>query len=256
MPSISECPKCQRPVTIPDGLSPQAEVRCPLCAVVYPLGEAMAKLPPALVPVATGGITGRTGDPRPAAAGLISEPYGPPDVPATDARQPDDGGPALDVWKKADGAPRIDTGQTPIDADTMAGFEVKESDDDRLLDDGTSPGPPRRRKKKEKSAVRFMAEVFGGGIFGLLIGYYLLCWVGGSRFDLPELPLPLLPHTMHWFADAEQPDGDDAQQSPEGQPDAAEDQRPQQPETQQPPAKENNEAQPKTPTAKSPTTPG
>lgn len=217
MPAIANCPKCRQTVTIPDGFAPRAEVRCPLCAVVYPLSEAMAELPPALIPVDTAAITGPAADAEAApSSGLISEPFHVPDSPRAEAQGAVDQRAVLDVWKKVDGAPRIDTGtgaggsaaidtgQRPVDADTFAGFDLKEPEEKYEPVDGSPTKSRRRRKKKEKSTVRFLTEVIVGGFLGLGVGYYLLCWFGGSRFDLPKLPLPLLPHTMHWVAGSEQ----------------------------------------------------
>ena len=54
MSFTSNCPKCQQPITIPDSVGPAALVRCPLCDEQYPLGEALALAPPALIVVAGG----------------------------------------------------------------------------------------------------------------------------------------------------------------------------------------------------------
>jgi hypothetical protein len=48
MPTISSCPRCQRLVSLPDGVDSAATVRCPLCSAEYPLSEAC---PPELIPV-------------------------------------------------------------------------------------------------------------------------------------------------------------------------------------------------------------
>ena len=47
----SNCPKCQKQITVPDGVGPAALVRCPLCDEQYTLGEALAIAPPALIVV-------------------------------------------------------------------------------------------------------------------------------------------------------------------------------------------------------------
>jgi hypothetical protein len=234
MPIVSKCPKCGEQVTIPDGLDPEAEVRCPLCVVVYPLRDALAEAPPALVPVDPGAI----GGPRPdsdalAKSDLISERFHVPD--SDDLAEPReaetesavDEAPVLDAWQEADVAPEIDTGaagdasptdashrypidtgQTPVDTDAPATFGIEASEGQS--EPGTAgPSKSQRKKKKTKGPVRFLGEVFLGGFGGLLIGYYVLCWaVWGldARRNIPKLPLPLLPHTMDWFAGAEQPE--------------------------------------------------
>lgn len=211
MPIITHCPKCQQPVTVPDGVAPQAEVRCPLCAVIYPLTEAMADLPPALIPVDAGAITGRTAESEATASPtVVSEPYHVPESSEAEAQPPGGQDAVPDVWKKVDAAPQIDTaaagggspsshaGRTPVDSEAPPGFGIEEIGESQKTHGPVagSPTKHRRRRKKEKGAVRVLVEVFGGGVVGLTIGYYIACWAG---LDVPRFPLPLLPHTMHWF---------------------------------------------------------
>lgn len=234
MPIISNCPKCHAQVTIPDGLDPETEVRCPLCVDVYALREAMAEAPPALIPVDAGAIRG----PGPhsdalAKSDLVSERFHVPDTDdvsgplGTEAEPPADEAPALDHWREVDVAheidaaaaddasPAIDTGQTPVDTDALAAFGT-EQPEAKYEPLAASPSTRVRRKKTEKSPARFMIEVFLGGALGLTIGYYALCWILGSQHGLPKLPLPLLPHTMHWFERAEEPGSGPGQPAPEG----------------------------------------
>ena len=51
MSSVSKCPRCRQQVTIPEGVAAAMQVRCPLCSAEYPLSEALAAVPPALIPV-------------------------------------------------------------------------------------------------------------------------------------------------------------------------------------------------------------
>lgn len=233
MSIISKCPKCHEQVTIPDGLDPEMEVRCPLCAVVYALREAIAEAPPALIPVETGAIQG----PGPhsdalAKSDLVSERFHVPDADdisgplGTEAEPPADEAPALDHWQEIDVAPEIDiaaaddpspaidTGQTPVDTDALAAFGT-EQPEGKYEPLAATPSTRARRKKTEKSPARFIIEVFLGGALGLTIGYYALCWILGSQHGLPKLPLPLLPHTMHWFERAEEPGSGPGQPPPE-----------------------------------------
>lgn len=46
---IAKCPKCSEEVQLPHGLAAASKVRCPLCREEYSLGEALEKLPPALI---------------------------------------------------------------------------------------------------------------------------------------------------------------------------------------------------------------
>jgi hypothetical protein len=54
MAFISSCPKCQKPVLVPDGASTDAVVQCPLCSGEYSLGEIFASAPPALIVIHPG----------------------------------------------------------------------------------------------------------------------------------------------------------------------------------------------------------
>lgn len=279
MSLISKCPKCHQQVTVPDGLDPDAEVRCPLCVVVYPLREALAEAPPALIPVDIGAIQGPGPDSEAMLkSDLISEPFHVPEVdraaePATtEAETPSQEGPLLDDWQRVDVAPHIDTGSAdetssttgaarlPVDTERLAGFEFAAPEGEHEPSEAGPPKRPPKRKKKEKGAARLIIEVLVGGILGLAIGYYVLCWVLGPEHGLPELPLPLLPHTMHWFAGAEQTDkeaDDDAGNRQAEQPSAKEPGTPKRqpeppPESQQPSPNENEVAKPDAPPARSP----
>lgn len=201
MPITSKCPKCQQPVTIPDGVEPEAEVRCPLCAVVYPLHVAIAEVPPALIPIESGTITAAAPDSDSTAkSNLISEPFHTaestdtaesPETEQDVEESPQTGGSA------ADGVtPKIDIGQTPVDREVFAGF--------RLQEDGTSQGETseatpttqrRRKRKREKSAAKEIVGAILGGFLGLAIGYYMLNYLGGERFDFMKIYLPGVPHT-------------------------------------------------------------
>ncbi|MHC4176521.1 MAG: tetratricopeptide repeat protein [Planctomycetota bacterium] len=217
MPIISKCPRCHEQVTIPDGLDPGAEVRCPLCVVVYPLRDVLAEVPPALIPVDSGVIEGPGPD--------SDDACGPPE---TDAESAADEPRTLDAWQEVDvgsrdtpasdhASPAIDTGQTPVDTDALAAFDIRESEEKQEPVSG-SPSKAPRKRKKQKGPVRLMAEVFLGGFGGLLIGYYVLCWTLwglGSRRDIPKLPLPLLPPEMHSFEGAKEPAGSPRQPSSE-----------------------------------------
>ena len=60
------------------------------------------------------------------------------------------------------------------------------------LREPNSSWPPARRGP---GLGQHLVAVIAGGILGLAIGYWLLNWLGGSRFDLLGVPLPGVPHT-------------------------------------------------------------
>ena len=83
---ISTCPNCQRLVSIPSGLSAAAAVRCPLCDAEYALGEALALVPPELIPVSAPARPGRPAEDA-SESPLAAESEagaGPPGKPAAD----------------------------------------------------------------------------------------------------------------------------------------------------------------------------
>ncbi len=49
MAFISSCPKCQKPVLVPEGHGHDAVVQCPACFVEYPLGDILATVPELIV---------------------------------------------------------------------------------------------------------------------------------------------------------------------------------------------------------------
>ena len=264
MPSISKCPKCRQEVTIPDRVDQDAEVRCPLCAAVYPLGDATAEAPPALIPIdvdAGQGGVGQGLSPDSDAllkTNLVTAPFHVPEsdaeagpeteapsdaVPesAEDGAQPSaDEEPQIDAWQKADETPQIDlgagdkassdvdTGQAAVDTEAFAGFAEDDSEDS---DAPRGSGALRLgRKKKEKNVAKEMVGAVVGGFLGLAIGYYALNYFGGERFDFMEIYLPGVAHTdkhkPSWAkGDAQEPD--EAQSK-------ADDQQPQQSPTDQP----------------------
>jgi len=224
MPIISKCPKCEQAVTIPDGIDPQAAVRCPLCEVEFPLAEAMAGAPPALIPVDAPPRQGLTADSDAMLkSDLVSEPFHVPgeelpvvpgggdDSPTAESGPSDTGEPLLDVWKKDEAAaPEIDLGHgatSDAKAADFASFAEDEGDGEPA--DATTSGrasKPRRTKKKEKSAVRMILEPIVGGFVGLAVGYYALNYFGGERFDFMDFYLPGIPHTYkHKGTPDEQP---------------------------------------------------
>lgn len=201
MPITSKCPKCQQPVAIPDGVEPEAEVRCPLCAVVYPLHEAIAEIPPALIPVESHTVTGAAPDSDSAPkSNLISEPFHTAE--STDTAESPDAEQDVEESPQTDGAaadgvtPKIDIGQTPVDREVFAGFRLQEDEASQgETSDATPSQQGRRKRKREKSAAKEIVGAILGGFLGLAIGYYTLNYLGGERFDFMNIYLPGVPHT-------------------------------------------------------------
>ncbi len=208
MSIVSKCPKCEEVVTIPDGVGPQSAVRCPLCEAEYPLSEALAAAPPALIPVDRAAAQGLVPDSNAMLkSDLVTEPFHVPDVDAAStpaAAKPHSGRPAaetpaLDAWKKVDEPPEIDLGHDAVAlegavAGDFAAFAEEEAEGEgKTAAAGVSR--PRGKRKKHKSIVRVILEPVVGGFAGLALAYYGLNYFGGERFDFLEIYLPGVAHT-------------------------------------------------------------
>ncbi len=197
MPILSNCPKCKQPVTVPDGVDPADRVRCPLCDAEYPLSEAMESAPPALIRV----------DAAPAET-----------EPPTDTEPPGEGlspdfGDETDygLATETDGTPAIDTGATAVDAEAFAQFtpgDESAGEPESL----TATMKKRRQQEKKKSGLWEIPKIIGGGIAGLIIGYYILNLWRGEEWDYMKVYLPFVEHTQnHWpFNDGKEDPAADA----------------------------------------------
>ena len=224
MSIISKCPRCRQQVTVPDRLDPQSRVRCPLCDAEYPLSEAMAEAPPALILVDAPAAQEIITEPEAvSAAEVVPEAERVSESPEAEMEVSGDQRPAIDVWQKVDAMPQIDTGaaaesppaidtgQTPVDTEAFAGVAEAEAEDEYGPVEGAPTKERRKKKRKRKSMGRHMVEALVGGFFGLTIGYYALAWIGGSRLDLPRIRfLPFLPRSM---GEAAQPDKENVQET-------------------------------------------
>lgn len=211
MPSISKCPKCHQAVTIPDGVDARTSVRCPLCSATYPIADAMADAPPALIPVDTPAEQGlQSGSDSLLKSNLVSAPFHASDSNSTDesakttlSGESSSGGlrkPAgIDAWQKGDDTPQIDLGadaasSAEVDTGAFSGFA--EEDSEAPGSPGVSSATRPRRKKKQKSMAKEMGGAIIGGFLGLAIGYYGLNYFGGERFDFLSIYLPGVAHTL------------------------------------------------------------
>ena len=162
MSTISNCPKCAGQVTIPDGVAGRVandeQVRCPLCGEEFPLHDAMAGVPPELIPV--GGPATRTDKP--------AEP------------------------EKVASIHTIDTGRQSGKVEV---FDLARPDEEPVDDSIRATAVRLRKSAKDKSLSRELFGVVVGGVVGLAIAYYLLNFFGGAQFDKLRVYLPGCPHT-------------------------------------------------------------
>ncbi|MEX0937541.1 MAG: IBR domain-containing protein [Pirellulales bacterium] len=167
MPAVSHCPRCQGQVSLPQGVEPQARVRCPLCQGEYPLAEALRTAPPELILLDAVVRQTQHGDDQPWLGWDEA-------TPASETAESEPAEPAnfSSVTAVATGAP----------APSIAPLSRPRS--------GASGGFGRQ-----------LVGIVGGGALGLLIGYFLLLWIGGRRADFLEigqnLPEFMVPAEFH-----------------------------------------------------------
>ncbi len=212
----SKCPRCDQPVRLPDGLSEQARVRCPLCDAEFSADEALAGAPPLVIvvdpgpspaePAQTVSAPESAGTEALAAAAAApgADVAGAPTDEAGQAVAPATGGESVpDLWRKVDDAPQIELGTgaaaneaEDMDSAAFAGFGEREepAEDEGAVDRLLSARRP-AGKRREKSLARELIGAVIGGFVGLALGYYLLNYFGGERFHFVEVYLPGVQHT-------------------------------------------------------------
>jgi hypothetical protein len=176
-----------------------------LCAAEYPLSDALAGVPPALIVVDAAAATELPVEPgtglEPAVeAGAEVTPDGVATEAAREAAEETtaaaeheiDLAPDEEAVAKEGEETTAEAAYETFDASAFAGLGKE-----LAAGDGKEPPPgvPRRRtrrKVKEKNPVKEVIGIALGGFLGLLIGYYVLAWTGFAS-GLPDLKLPFLP---------------------------------------------------------------
>lgn len=154
MTSISICPRCQRPVAIPQSVDLSAEVRCPLCGEEYPLKEA---IPPELIPV----------------AGSIGKDASVEDIFALASEQRD-----------AESGAEV----TP---ESLHEEQVSEEPEDEAaaVARHLPKVPVRLRQRRSKPWWQTLLEIGTGGIAGCLVAYYGLAFWFGPELQSRGFPV-------------------------------------------------------------------
>lgn len=182
MPKIANCPACDEQLVIPPGVERSASVRCPLCDTAFDVANATLTEPPEAVVLDLGQGSNSAAE-KPDQASVDNE------VQDSDVRDdvplevvpPDNAvAPSFDFGDTDDIPQRVDLGPYEAARQVLA-----------------TPLPQR----KPKSLLRQLLGVFGGGIIGLLLGYYILLWIGGPDMDFLEigenLPEWAVPASFH-----------------------------------------------------------
>lgn len=234
MSRISNCPRCDRRVSLPESAEPTAEVECPLCEARFPLAEVLeaAESVPELLlvgaeniaeselsaePLSAEAALGGTGMALQSGAGDADEVVS---VLTADELSDEVSDDVLASDTIVGGAlPSAGVGSPEAVETGPVGFAIHADEADageRSLSQRARSGPP-QRGRKPKSAVRELIGIVVGGVGGLLIAYYCLNLFGGAQFDMLKIPLPFVPHTyQHWpgakgESDATEETADEAQ---------------------------------------------
>ena len=214
MSLTSNCPKCQKQIMVPDGLGADTQVRCPLCQAEYPLSDALALAPPALIVVGMVAalpaeeakpITADTAEPQvaelaePSELAEAAEPPEPeaeamalPGAPGEPAAH-EIAGPWHDAWSEVK-EPQAGDDSEPIAFAREEGAEEEDLDgvDFAAITGKTPPSeggqavapPPRKRRRKREANifVRIIGMLIAGGL-ALPVVYALAVWTGGAKND-------------------------------------------------------------------------
>ena len=182
MPAVVNCPKCDAQVSLPVGADPVWQVRCPLCDKEFPLAEALDQAPPELIVVDRAGAIADTSPPWPDRS----------DSAAEDAATLPDFEIALDDHSAEIGeagaatAAAVAKDSMPLD---MAGDTIEVA--------GRLQHGMLQVNRGGHHWLGRVAGIVGGGVVGLMLGYFALLWLGGPSRDFlrlgPKLPSFILP---------------------------------------------------------------
>jgi hypothetical protein len=167
-------------VSIPSGIEPAAAVRCPLCDGEYALDEALALVPPELIPVSAGPSTAES----PTDEGI--DQAADADEPASEPRA-DDAADAeqTDIPQPVEGAELADPHEGANEATAAAGGAP------------AMPSAALKRRSRSTSGLRRLVETLIGALVGFVIAYYgWALWLGQQRFQeevIQRFGLPRLP---------------------------------------------------------------
>lgn len=178
---ISICPRCGKQVSIPSAVDSAAAVRCPLCEAEYPLADALALVPPELIPLASPSAVA-SAESETAVEDKSSEISPPTEL---DHANPSDS--EEEENEAAAAAPRLSA--------TAAAAQWK--------------------RREPKSPLQMLVEVILGGVAGCLVAYYGLAFWFGPQFHnvgLPDLSLPFIERIT-----APRPANGDAPKKPGGE---------------------------------------
>jgi hypothetical protein len=196
MPQISTCPRCRLQVSLPEKLSPVAQVKCPLCSAEYALQDALNELPPMLIVLDPGPVessvmseacvgVGADGCPT----GMLPEVEFPEEGVESDlAHFADDedveSRVALGDEAPAEGGAVLGAAfddRSAQEDEGGAGFDLDGRSEAASADRAATSG---RRGQRRQGGIGEVIKAVLGAVIGLLIGYVILLWLDRDPMDL------------------------------------------------------------------------
>lgn len=213
MPEISTCPRCRLQISLPQKLSPAAQVKCPLCSAEYTLQEALDQAPPMLIVLDPGPLVPASEScvMSEAAVGAGVDACSTGMLPQVEfpADGADDPNGLPHFANDEDVETRVPLGEeAPDEGGAMLGVALREGDaqeqaDGQADDQADSEAPDGdsrvgvlrvpRRAPRSSGGIGEMLKAVGGAVVGLSIGYYILLWLGKDPLLLKPLLSGYLP---------------------------------------------------------------
>ncbi|NLE37482.1 MAG: hypothetical protein GX621_05595 [Pirellulaceae bacterium] len=207
---LATCPACGRFAVAPAEWSADSVVRCPHCLAEYVLGQAATQPLPRLIASAI--VAAPSADQE--AANVPGE--------ATDETRSNDSPAASEAVEELPAEARPTAGDSPVPesdprpaghqpgADPYSApfpsvhghadaYDFIPEERRRQLDTAAAVAARLRGGARPKNLFAEIVKVGLGGVVGLAIGYWVLNYFGGRRFDWLTVYLPGCPHTRdHW----------------------------------------------------------
>ncbi|MDP6466988.1 MAG: hypothetical protein QF918_04590 [Pirellulaceae bacterium] len=171
------CPKCDEQVRMPANASAEARVQCPLCVEEFELAEALDRLAPMLV--------------------VLNDP-GAADAAFSPSKKTFSG---TDLVTDSNGEGKTATQEFSFeDSSTEPDSAPAFAFEDGSVTSGSAGTVTTRRarsQRPQKSAIKEMVKIVGGGVIGLTIGQLILWWLPG---DYKRDPIELGPKVPSFAA--------------------------------------------------------
>jgi hypothetical protein len=188
---LAQCPACGKPAAGRSEWPEEQSVRCPHCRAEFLFRSASVEPLPEFVAVAA------VDDKTPA---LPAEP--PDDAPAEPEAATPDAGPAADEPATHETPGPAEAQPAGLPRAYATAYDFLPLEKKQQIDTAAAVAARLRGEGKSRSCVGELVKMILGGVAGLVIGYWVLNYFGGARFDWLTVYLPGCPHTYeHWPAE-------------------------------------------------------